>query len=57
MLAIQDEQHEATRRKAALNAEQALKATHAELQSQRCRMGELLGQIRDLQTDWTEEAI
>ena len=57
MLASQDEQHEATWRERALNAEEALKAAHAEIQSQRRRMGELLGQIRDLQAEWTEEAI
>lgn len=57
MLASQDEQHEATWRERALNAEDALKAAHAEIRSQRRRMGELLGQIRDLQAEWTEEAI
>lgn len=57
MLASQDEQHEATWRERAHNAEEALKAAHAEIQSQRRRMGELLGQIRDLQAEWTEEAI
>ena len=48
MLANQDEQHEATWRERALNAEEALKSAHAEIQSQRRRIGELLGQIRDL---------
>jgi len=57
MLASQDEQHEASWRERALNAEEALKAAHAEIQSQRRRTGELLGQIRDLQAEWTEEAI
>jgi hypothetical protein len=57
ILASQDEQQEATWRERALNAEEALKAAHAEIQSQRRRMGELLGQIRDLQAEWTEEAI
>ncbi|GAA2602711.1 hypothetical protein GCM10010399_36860 [Dactylosporangium fulvum] len=57
MLASQDEEHQATWRERALNAEDALKAAHAEIQSQRRRIGELLGQIRDLQAEWTEEAI
>ncbi|MEV5527631.1 DUF6262 family protein [Streptomyces prunicolor] len=57
MLAAQDDQGEATWRERALNAEDALKATHAEILVQRTRIGELLGQIRDLQAEWTEEAI
>ena len=52
----QDEQHEATWRERALNAEDALKASNAEILTQRTRIGELLGQIRDLQAEWTEEA-
>jgi hypothetical protein len=52
-----DNEREATWRERALNAEDALKATHAEITVQRTRIGELLGQIRDLQADWTEEAI
>jgi chromosome segregation ATPase len=40
-----------------LNAEEALKTAHAEIHSQRRRIGELLGQLRDLQAEWTEEAI
>ncbi|WP_330309771.1 MULTISPECIES: DUF6262 family protein [unclassified Streptomyces] len=57
MLADQDNEHEATWRERALNAEDALKAAHAEILTQRTRIGELLGQIRDLQAEWTEEAI
>jgi Family of unknown function (DUF6262) len=56
-LAKPDDQREATWRERALNAEDALKATHAEILAQRTRIGELLGQIRDLQAEWTEEAI
>ena len=56
-LAEPDDEREATWRERALNAEDALKATHAEILAQRTRIGELLGQIRDLQADWTEEAI
>ncbi|MEU8782643.1 hypothetical protein [Streptomyces sp. NPDC048637] len=33
------------------------KATHAEILAQLTRIGELLGQIRDLQAEWTEDAI
>lgn len=46
---------EATWRERALNAEDALKTTRAEIISQRTRIGELMGQIRDLETEWTEE--
>jgi chromosome segregation ATPase len=56
-LVEQDEQHAATWRERALNAEDALKATNVEILTQRARIGELLGQIRDLQAEWTEEAI
>jgi chromosome segregation ATPase len=56
-LVEQDEQHEATWRERALNAEDTLKATNAEILTQRTRIGELLGQIRDLQAEWTEETI
>lgn len=52
-----DAQHEASWRERALNAEEALKTAHAEIRTQRSRIGELLGQIRDLQAEWTEEAI
>ncbi|MFD4947974.1 hypothetical protein ACFWNT_37040, partial [Streptomyces sp. NPDC058409] len=57
MLADQDAEHEATWRERALNAEEGLKAAQAEILAQRTRMGELLGQIRDLQAEWTEGAI
>jgi hypothetical protein len=56
-LTEQDEEREATWRERALNAEDALKAAHAEILTQRARIGGLLGQIRDLQSEWTEEAI
>ncbi|MEV6871592.1 DUF6262 family protein [Amycolatopsis sp. NPDC051128] len=52
-----DDQHEATWRERALNAEDTLKTANAEILNQRTRIGELLGQIRDLQAEWTEEAI
>lgn len=56
-LADYDAQHEATWRERALNAEDAFKAANAEILNQRNRIGELLGQIRDLEAEWTEEAI
>ncbi|MDI3424348.1 DUF6262 family protein [Streptomyces luteolus] len=56
-LAEQDDEREATWRERALNAEDALKAAHGEILAQRTRIGELLGQIRDLQAEWTDEAI
>jgi Family of unknown function (DUF6262) len=56
-LAEQDDEREATWRERALNAEEALKATHAEILGQRTRIGELLGQIRDLEAEWTQEAV
>ncbi|ARP69159.1 hypothetical protein LK07_04575 [Streptomyces pluripotens] len=57
MLAEQDDEREATWRERALNAEDALKAAHTEILTQRTRIGELLGQISDLQAEWTGEAI
>ena len=57
LLADQDDEREATWRERALNAEDALKAAHAEITAQRTRIGELLGQVRDLEAEWTEEAI
>lgn len=56
-LADLDDQREATWRERALNAEDALKTANTEILTQRTRIGELLGQIRGLQADWTEEAI
>ncbi len=57
MLAGQDDEREATWRERALDAEDALKAAHAEILAQRTRIGELLGQVRDLQAEWTQDAI
>ena len=56
-LASRDAEQEATWRERALNAEDALKAAHAEIVQQRVRIGELLGQVRDLEAEWTQEAI
>jgi hypothetical protein len=47
-LAGRDAGQEAAWRERALNAEDALKAAHAEIIQQRERIGELLGQVRDL---------
>lgn len=52
-----DEKREATWRERAPNAEEGLKAAQVEILTQRTRIGELLGQIRDLQAEWTEESI
>ncbi|MFF7477101.1 DUF6262 family protein [Streptomyces sp. NPDC008092] len=57
MLAEQDDRGEATWRERALNAEDALKAAQTEILAQRTRIGEVLGQIRDLEAEWAEEAI
>jgi chromosome segregation ATPase len=55
--AAQDTGQEATWRERALNAEDALKAAHTEIVQQRTRIGELLGQVRDLEAEWTKESI
>ncbi|MEU2778410.1 hypothetical protein ABZ646_37405 [Streptomyces sp. NPDC007162] len=47
MLADLDDEREATWRERALNAEDALKTTQSDILTQRTRIGELLGQIRD----------
>ncbi len=57
LIAGQDDEREATWRERALNAEDGLKAAHAEIIAQRARIGELLGQVRDLEAEWTKEAI
>lgn len=57
MLADQHDELETSSQQRALNAEDALKAANTEILGQRSRIGELLGQIRDLQAEWTEEAI
>ena len=57
MLIDLDDEREATWRERTLNAEDALKAGNAEILAQRTRIGELLGQIRDFEAEWTEDAI
>ena len=53
----QDSQVEASSRERALNAEDALKAAHAEIRAQRARIGQLLGQIRDAERELTPDTI
>ncbi|MFJ9968803.1 DUF6262 family protein [Streptomyces avermitilis] len=48
---------EAAWRERALNAEDGLKAAHAEIRRQRARMGQLLGQIRELEERWSDESV
>jgi hypothetical protein len=57
LLAEADDLREATWRERALNAEDGLKAAHAEILAQRARIGGLLGQVRDLEAEWTKDAI
>ena len=57
LLAAVDEAREASWRERALNAEDALKAAHAEILAQRNRIGELLGRMRDLEAVWTRDAV
>ncbi|PQP10524.1 DUF6262 family protein [Rhodococcus opacus] len=52
-----DDRQEATWRERALNAEHGLKSANTEILTQRTRIGELLGRIRDLEAEWTEESI
>jgi chromosome segregation ATPase len=57
LLSEADDSREATWRERALNAEDALKTAHAEILAQRTRIGELLGRIRDLEAEWTQDAV
>ncbi|OKJ92671.1 hypothetical protein AMK26_34480 [Streptomyces sp. CB03234] len=52
-----DAESETQWRERALNAEDALKAAHGEIRTQRSRIAQLMGQIRDLETQWTDESI
>ncbi|HEY2199330.1 MAG TPA: DUF6262 family protein [Mycobacterium sp.] len=56
-LAQTDVAGQATWRERALNAEDALKIAHAEILAQRTRIGELLGRIRDLEAEWTQDDV
>lgn len=55
--AAQDDQQEATWRERALNAEDALKAAHTEIRTQRERIAQLMGQARDQEQEWSPESI
>ncbi|HUO36912.1 MAG TPA: DUF6262 family protein [Mycobacterium sp.] len=52
-----DSSRELTWRERAFNAEDALKTAHTEILAQRTRIGELLGRIRDLESEWTQDAV
>jgi hypothetical protein len=52
-----DAEQEASWRERALNAEDALRAAHAEIRAQRARIGQLLGQLRDTERELTQDAI
>jgi hypothetical protein len=56
-LAEADAEKDASWRERALNAEDALKAAHAEIRTQRARIGQLLGQLRDTERDLSQDAI
>jgi hypothetical protein len=51
--AQQVSQAEASWRERALTAEDALKAAHAEIRAQRARIGQLLGQLRDAEREFS----
>ncbi len=57
LLATQEETRDGSWRERALNAEDALKHAHAEISRQRSRIGELLGQIRDVQAEGTDDSV
>jgi hypothetical protein len=52
-----DTQAEASWRERALNTEDALKAAHTEIRTQRTRIGKLLGQIRDAEHELPADTI
>jgi outer membrane murein-binding lipoprotein Lpp len=56
-LAEADAEQEASWRERALNAEDALRAAHAEIRTQRARIGQLLGQLRHTERDLSQDAI
>ena len=56
-VADRDAQAEAFWQQRALNAEQGLKAAHAEIRTQRARIGALLGQLRDSQREHDDDAL
>jgi chromosome segregation ATPase len=57
IVAAQDSESERSWRERALNAEDALKSSHAEIRTQRSRLGELLGHLRDLEAEQDTESV
>jgi hypothetical protein len=55
--AEQHDQQQASWRERALNAEDALKTAHTEIGTQRTRIGQLLGHIRDLEEQLPRDAV
>jgi Family of unknown function (DUF6262) len=55
--ADRDAQAEASWQQRALNSKQALKTAHAEIRTQRARIGELLGELRDTQREHDHDAL
>lgn len=55
--AQQHSEGHASWRERALNAEDMVKTAHEEIVKQRKRIGDLMGQIRDVETEWTEDSI
>lgn len=53
----QDDQAQASWRERALNAEQALKTAYTEITTGRERIAILLGQIRDLQSEYSQDTV
>lgn len=49
------DEHNAAWRERALNAEDALAATHREIVQQRQRIADLMGQLRDLEQTWSHD--
>lgn len=52
-----DAEAKASWRERALNAEAMLKTAHEEIVKQRNHIGSLMGQIRDLESEWTDDSI
>ena len=55
--ADRDAHAEASWQQRALNAEQAIKTAHAEIRTQRARISELLGELRDTQREHDHDAL
>lgn len=53
----QQNTNEAAWRERALNAEDALKTAHNEIRTHRSRIAQLMGQIRDMESNWTADSV